>query len=195
MLKDFKRIVLVLKISTSDLVQNLLAFFPLSKSFQLLATFGLFLLGAAFGKSLEVRQAGEGIFDHTRITVSLGERFLDLRQISHPAATSGPFDFGELNEDFTFDVAGRVDTLTDASGTRDFDYQNGRLTDTNYTAGELNGYTVRRLYGDNAGRQTGLEVVKDGAVIHSQTFAYNGSSRELSSITGWGLLIFHKVVH
>lgn len=112
-----------------------------------------------------------------------GDQFADLKQVSHPAATSGPFSLAALTEDFTFDVAGRLDLMTDASGTQDLVYVNGRLTETIYTAGELVGYTVRRLYGDGTGRQTGLEVVKDGAVVHSLTYGYNGSSRELASIS------------
>ena len=66
----------------------------------------------------------------------------DLVSAVWPAVASGPFSIPLLAEGYHTDRAGGIDAVVDASGTRTFFYQNGRLASTSYTAGLLRGYQI-----------------------------------------------------
>ena len=115
------------------------------------------------------------------------DQFLDLWKIDYPALNSGPFSVSSITEEFGYDTAGRINSISDQSGARDLDYEKDRLVETDYTGGALNPYTVKRLYADGVGRQTGLVVERDGVAIHSATYSYSGDSSEPAQVVSGGI--------
>ena len=118
------------------------------------------------------------------------DQFKDLWKIEWPAVQSGPFYVeghafyveGHV-EEFTHDTAGRIDAVSDASGTRLLTYTKDRLETVDYTSGALGSYDVERIYADGIGRLTGIELMRDGIEIHSAEFDYLDDTHELAGIT------------
>jgi len=110
----------------------------------------------------------------------------DLVSAVWPAVASGPFSIPMLAEGYHTDRAGGIDALVDASGTRTFSYQNGRLASSNYTAGLLRGYQTIRNH-DTSGRHTGILLKRDGATIHSTVKAPNGASDQITGLASGGI--------
>ena len=110
----------------------------------------------------------------------------DLVSAVWPAVASGPFSIPLLAEGYHTDRAGGIDAVVDASGTRTFFYQNGRLASTSYTAGLLRGYQIVRTH-DTSGRHTGILLKRDGASIHSTALAPNGASDQITGLASGGI--------
>lgn len=109
----------------------------------------------------------------------------DLTSVTWPSVTAGVF--GSVTPTpvtMSYDAAGRLDTVTDASGARSLDYQKGYLWKTDYTAGSLDDYYVERTHDD--GRLKDVILKKGGTEIHRFSYSYNGNSNEVSGVGSGG---------
>jgi RHS repeat-associated protein len=106
----------------------------------------------------------------------------DLISAAWPTVTSGDFTIPALAEGYGYDRAGRINSLTDSSGTRSLAYQNGRLQQTAWSSGALAGYSVVKTL-DEYGRDAGFTLQRGATVIHSAVKVHNDVSGEISEIT------------
>ncbi len=105
----------------------------------------------------------------------------DLTSAVWPAVASGPFTIPSVGVGYGYNRSGNVNALTDPSGTRAINYQNGRTSGTTYTAGFLKGYEI--IPGrDAVGRHTGTLIKRNGASIHSTAKALNGVSNQITNL-------------
>jgi len=116
----------------------------------------------------------------------------DLISAVWPAVVSGTgpgaFAIAAVAQGYGYDRAGRLETVGDSSGGRSITYQNGRLKQTTWTSGALSGYKVIRGL-DDSGRDTGFQLWRGNALIHSAGKTPNGVSGEISDITSGNLKI------
>jgi RHS repeat-associated protein len=75
-----------------------------------------------------------------------------------------------------YDRLGRVGTVTDASGTRTLDYEQGALLDETYTAGALAGYVIDRDL-DSLNRYDSVDLKSHTSSIYTVGYNYDGASR------------------
>ena len=105
----------------------------------------------------------------------------DLTSASWPTVASGAFTIPAVSQGYGYDRAGRLDGITDASGSRSLAYQNGRLQQTTWNSGALAGYRVARTL-DGSGRDTGFILYRGNSIIHSVGKTPNSDSGEISSL-------------
>ena len=77
---------------------------------------------------------------------------------------------------YTYDRAGRLRTITDASGARTLAYRSGILQSETYASGPLSGIAIERSI-DASTRVDGLTVSDDSATLYSLGYEYDDASR------------------
>ena len=115
---------------------------------------------------LETKTVARGIVT----TYAYDPSTLDQSSISHDDGITASVSYG-------YDRQGRVETITDASGTRSISYEDGLPLDENYTAGLFNGYQIDRRI-DSLNRFDRIRLVApDSTIPYLNTFGYDGASR------------------
>ncbi|MCH8514510.1 MAG: hypothetical protein LAT83_23045, partial [Kiritimatiellae bacterium] len=103
-----------------------------------------------------------------------------LTQVSYPnSALATP------NSAFQYDRMGRLVEVQDASGTREYDYDDFQLVKETYTAGMLDNWEIGRDY-DALRRPDGVDLRHLTLSVHETTYGYDQHVSRLETVTGHG---------
>ncbi|MES2995956.1 MAG: RHS repeat-associated core domain-containing protein [Verrucomicrobiota bacterium] len=133
-------------------------------------------------QSVSLARGGATVFGYSQD----GAR--DLVSVSQPALSSGAFQIAATTTGFSYDVAGRISAVADASGSRGLLYQNGRLAETAWGAGSLATYRINRSL-DPQGRDLGFFLFRGENLIHPVAKAVNGVSDQVFELASGGIKV------
>ena len=144
-------------------------------------------LAGGLPDTVSIPRAAPGTVGYLKFSYS-GDGAKDLASAAWPAVTSGVFTCGAVSHGYTYNISGVVKSIADPSGSRSLLYDRGRLSETDWNAGLLNGYSIVK-YLDGQGRDSGFALFRDGTYIHGATHIPNGVSGEISEVTSGALRI------
>ncbi|WP_035614373.1 RHS repeat-associated core domain-containing protein [Haloferula sp. BvORR071] len=106
----------------------------------------------------------------------------DLESITWPMVNSG--NWGGLPGSKTFfgyDAAGRVNSISDSSGTRSLTHSGKHLTEVQWLSGSMTGYKLVRGF-DSKGRLNKVSVYRGATKVHEFEPVYTGAGDEISAM-------------
>jgi len=126
--------------------------------------------GSSYGYTAAGRIETKTNARETVATYAYAPDSFDLTGLSYDDSLTPPVSYSN------YDRQGRPRSVTDASGTRQLEYQDGQLMDETYTGGSLSGYAIDRRR-DNLNRYDRLSLKLGITELHKVAYGYDGASR------------------